>query len=153
MSYLDALINTLIRVSGVDLPKRPTVNFVDGVQSSDDTVNQITTLNFLRPAWVSVNADNSPFTASRMSPYLALIFPGTGTLSVILWPGQDGDTVVLSDIIGIASNTDNLILTAADGELIEASGGGGFGNEQGFAAAGMTVRLKFRVSDRSWLLW
>lgn len=154
-TYLDTLLDTAIRWLGVALPKRPAINLTDAdlVTPFDDIENNQTTLTILKPNWRNVGFDDSPYTAVRANPWIGLEFTSTGTIEVRLWPGQEGDIVILDDVLGAAGAFATLVVTAHVGERLAASGGGAFANEQGFGLPGMTVRLKFRLSDKTWLLW
>lgn len=151
-NWLDKLNGTVMLLNGEELPKETAINLVGAVEFADDDANDQTNVPILTTKWATVTTGDPPYLAVRTNPWLALNI-SNGTISVTLWSALDGDFVVLTDVIGGAEPTSNLVLTASAGQKIAAAGGGDFANTQGFALAGFSVRLKFRASDGVWLPW
>lgn len=98
-------------------------------------------------AWQSVTA--SPYAASVISPWLSLDLR-TIPISVNLFPGADGNIVILSDTFNAAASH-ALTLNGAGSDKVP-NGDGTFSGTT-TRSAPFLLRLKYSAALTSWLLW
>ncbi len=102
-----------------------------------------------RGEWVALSEAESPYAAIAVAPWLALDL-SDGDISVSLWSGTDGDSVVLTDYLNEAGSGGDLILTAIGGQLLPV-GDGTYAEEVTYDTPGFSLCLKL-MGDQ-WLPW
>lgn len=107
----------------------------------------IPSLGPIRSTWVDVS---SSITASAFAPHMALDLRTT-PISVALWPAQDGDIAVFSDVFNAAA-AHNFTAAAAAGQTVPV-GDGTFAASATRSTNGFQLRLRYRKSSTSWLPW
>lgn len=105
-------------------------------------------------SWFKVSPLNAPYTATRMTPFIATDLRASGVV-VTLWTANDGDSVVFSDIYAAASGGHPLVLNGASGQLVPTgtASPGAYSSSGAFTAFTSGLRLKYSAALNSWLQW
>lgn len=110
----------------------------------------IASLGPVRQNWTLVTPAQSPYAGHPFSPWIALDL-STGAITVTLWHGLDGDSVVISDVMHAAA-THNATVNGTDGQQIP-SLAGAYATSQTYSTSGFSLRLKYSTATSLWMPW
>lgn len=102
----------------------------------------------VKQTWTMLTAASSPYAAKPTIPWLAVDL-SSAPITINLWAGSDGDTIVISDFKNQAASY-ALTLNAGATDQVPL-GNGSFGASRVFNTAGFVARLK--LNSGLWLPW
>jgi hypothetical protein len=134
---VELLANRSIRVDGVEVPRRGTIEFAYGVTAQDDQPRDTTVLQFNFAPDVRVDGPNSTSHALGTAPSVDFLDGSESTIEVILPPAPvfTGRTVRIVDI-GPVSRTVAVRATPGEADTID-------GAEEPFSRTGLGLSLEF----------